>query len=316
MSPGRSGPAPCTLELGTAGHCQHLPGPPRAATTSLRIARHRPLLPVHRAVSPRPSQPCPLPPCFVLHACSLPASRCAVLPAPIWCCPVLPGPSCTELPAAVLPCPAPLIRHRPARPCRCFTPRCLASACTWLCCQVLRSLTWNCLALCCQAPSCAVPCRLSESHIALCCLLLRFIPLPTLLSPCCPPGCCLIGGGLYCRAPYCIMLSSGFALHHPALPDLELHSSASCCPACLLALLAWGCPGLPAADLPYAIPPGLCAPPEPAAAWCWGDKSCLGGGGTGRWGDAQVRQRWVWGGFMRGTRAGVAVPRVGSTDRW
>lgn len=105
---------------------------------------------------------------------------------------------------------------------------------------------------------------------------------------------------MHCRAPYCIMLSSGFALHHPALPDLELHSSASCCPACLLALLAWGCPGLPAADLPYAIPPGLCAPPEPAAAWCWGDKSCLGGGGTGRWGDAQVRQRWVWGVYRGG----------------
>lgn len=261
-APCRWAPRAGVALLGIAWHCEHLPGPPRAGTALLCIAwhhQHRPLLPtlpLHRTVSPRPFQPCPVSPCFVLHACSRTASRCALLPGPIRRCPVLPRPSRTELPAVVLPalgCPAQPGAFLPG-------PTDLASPCVFLvlfyiallsvglhravlCCQVLRSLTWNCFALCCQAPiwSSAVPCCLSKSRIALCCLLLRYIPSPTLLLPCCTPGCCAASrcplGGLHCRAPYCIMLSSGFALHHPALPDLELHSSASRC----LAPCCWPC---------------------------------------------------------------------------
>lgn len=154
-------------------------------------------------------------------------------------------------------------------------------------------LTWNCIARCCTMLCCWVPYCIALPDLELGCTALPF-PVPyCIVLPCpalrpiarsaitllavlrCAAGC---RAALYCLILDCIAWSyttSGFALHRPALPALELHSSAPhcpvprCCPALTSAAqghAAQGCP-LPACVMPsHLVPRCLLYPmlPDPA----------------------------------------------------
>lgn len=147
-----------------------------------------------------------------------------------------------------------------------------------------RCLTWNCIAWCCTMMCCRVPCCIALPDLKLGCMygaafprpILHCAALPRVTSchlPChrvagCTVLCCAAGrcAALYCLILDCIAWShtaSRFALHRPALPALELHSSAPwctvpcCCPALPTAAQAQASPGclLPACITPSHLVP-------------------------------------------------------------